>query len=131
GPFDAALVQIGAYSAAWPDVHMTPEEGVTAHTDVRGGLLIPVHWGTFQLALHRWSDPVDRVWAAAKATGVPIAVPRPGERVDVAAPEPVEPWWEAVQYRVLLGIPESPVASRHDYSPFPCRRVDRTEVPGS
>ena len=97
GPFDAALVQIGAYSAAWPDVHMTPEEGVTAHTDVRGGLLIPVHWGTFQLALHRWSDPVDRVWAAAKATGVPIAVPRPGERVDVAAPEPVEPWWEAVQ----------------------------------
>src|SRR5699024_7986530 len=97
GPFDAALVQIGAYSAAWPDVHMTPEEGVRAHRDVRGGLLIPVHWGTFQLALHRWSDPVDRVWAEAKAAGVGIAVPRPGERVDVAEPIPVDAWWEAVQ----------------------------------
>lgn len=97
GPFDATLIQIGAYNAAWPDVHMTPEEGVTAHRDVRGGVLIPVHWGTFKLALHRWSDPVDRVWAEAKANAVTIAVPRPGERVDIAEPTPVDGWWEAVQ----------------------------------
>lgn len=97
GPFDAALIQIGAYSAAWPDVHMTPEEGVAAHRDVGGGVLIPVHWGTFKLALHRWSDPVDRVWAEAKAARVTIAVPRPGERVDLADPAPVDAWWETVQ----------------------------------
>lgn len=97
GPFDAALIQIGAYSAAWPDVHMTPEEGVAAHRDVDGGVLIPVHWGTFKLALHRWSDPVERAWAAAKAAGVTIAVPQPGERVDVSDPAPVDAWWEAVQ----------------------------------
>jgi L-ascorbate metabolism protein UlaG (beta-lactamase superfamily) len=96
GPFDAALVQIGAYSTAWPDIHMTPEEAVTAHLDVRGGLLVPVHWGTFNLAFHAWSEPVDRLWSEAKAREVRLAVPRPGERVDVDAPPAVDGWWQTV-----------------------------------
>ncbi|MGX7824441.1 MBL fold metallo-hydrolase [Actinokineospora sp. 24-640] len=94
GPFDATLVQVGAYHRGWPDIHMTPEEGVATHVDVRGGLLVPVHWGTFALAPHAWTEPVDRLWAEAKARGVAVAVPRPGERVDVAAPPAVEPWWQ-------------------------------------
>lgn len=97
GPFDATLVQIGAYNAAWPDIHMTPEEGVAAHSDVRGDVLIPVHWATFNLALHPWSEPADRVWAEAKAMGVALAVPRPGERIDVAALPAVDSWWKAVE----------------------------------
>jgi L-ascorbate metabolism protein UlaG (beta-lactamase superfamily) len=96
GPFDAALVQIGAYSPAWPDIHMTPEEAVTAHQDLRGGLLVPVHWATFNLAFHAWSDPVDRLWLEAKARGIPLAVPRPGERVDVDDPPPVDGWWQTL-----------------------------------
>ncbi|MGW5053004.1 MBL fold metallo-hydrolase [Actinokineospora sp. NPDC004072] len=97
GPFDATLVQIGAYAPSWPDIHMTPEEGVATHLDVRGGLLIPVHWATFTLALHAWTEPVDRLWAEAKARGIPLAIPRPGERVDVNAPPPVDPWWQLLK----------------------------------
>lgn len=97
GPFDATLVQIGAYNAAWPDIHMTPEEGVAAHRDVRGEVLIPVHWGTFNLALHPWGEPADRVWAEAKASGVALAVPRPGERVNIAEPAAVHSWWDAAR----------------------------------
>ncbi|GAA4421954.1 MBL fold metallo-hydrolase [Actinokineospora soli] len=97
GPFDATLVQIGAYSDGWPDIHMTPEEGVAAHLDVRGDLLVPVHWATFNLALHAWTEPVDRLWAEAKARGVRLAVPRPGQRVDVADPGPVDPWWQLLR----------------------------------
>ena len=97
GPFDATLVQVGAYNDAWPDVHMTPEEGVTAHREVRGEVMIPVHWCTFKLALHAWGEPVDRAWAEAKATGATIAVPRPGERIDIAAPPLVDAWWEAAR----------------------------------
>ncbi|PXY27960.1 MBL fold metallo-hydrolase [Prauserella muralis] len=93
GPFDATLVQIGAYAPSWPDIHMTPEEGVATHLDVRGGLMIPVHWATFNLAPHAWSEPVDRAWQEAKARGVTLAVPRPGERIDVAAPPQVDGWW--------------------------------------
>jgi L-ascorbate metabolism protein UlaG (beta-lactamase superfamily) len=96
GPFDLALIQIGAYSPAWPDIHMTPEEAVEAHLDVRGGLLVPVHWATFNLAFHDWSEPVERLWREAKSRDVRLAVPRPGERIDVDAPPLVDGWWQAV-----------------------------------
>ncbi|MFI5491263.1 MBL fold metallo-hydrolase [Actinoplanes sp. NPDC051859] len=94
GPFDASLVQIGAYGDAWPDIHMTPEDGVATHVDVQAGLMIPVHWATFNLALHDWAEPADRAWAEAKARGVKLAVPRPGERVDVDNPPAVDGWWQ-------------------------------------
>ncbi|WP_425570877.1 MBL fold metallo-hydrolase [Rugosimonospora acidiphila] len=96
GPFDATLIQVGAYDARWPEIHMTPEEAVQAHLELRGGLLIPVHWATFVLAFHAWSEPVDRLWQEAKARGVTLAVPRPGERVDVDSPPPVDGWWQAI-----------------------------------
>ncbi|WP_406108282.1 MBL fold metallo-hydrolase [Micromonospora globbae] len=96
GPFDVTLMQIGAYDRAWPSIHMYPEEAVTAHLDLRGGLFIPVHWATFNLALHDWAEPVDRLWAEAKARDVRIAVPRPGERVVVDDPPPVDGWWQSV-----------------------------------
>jgi L-ascorbate metabolism protein UlaG (beta-lactamase superfamily) len=96
GPFDATLIQIGAYDARWPEIHMTPEEAVQAHLDLRGGLLLPVHWATFVLAFHAWSDPVDRLWREAKARGVSLAVPRPGERVDVDDPPAVDGWWQPI-----------------------------------
>ncbi len=96
GPFDATLMQIGAYGAAWPDIHMFPEEAVQAHLDLRGELLVPVHWCTFNLALHDWSEPVERLWRESKALGVRLAVPRPGQTVDVAAPPAVDDWWATV-----------------------------------
>ena len=75
---------------------MTPEDGVRPHLDVRGGLLIPVHWCTFVLALHSWAEPVDRIWREAKARDVALAVPRPGERVDVDNPPEVDGWWQPI-----------------------------------
>ncbi|MFI1196750.1 MBL fold metallo-hydrolase [Micromonospora sp. NPDC020750] len=96
GPFDVTLMQIGAYDRAWPGIHMFPEEAVAAHLDLRGGLLVPVHWATFNLALHDWSEPVDRIWAEAKARDVRLAVPRPGERVVVDDPPAVDGWWQSI-----------------------------------
>ena len=93
GPFDVTLVQIGAYGDQWPDIHMVPEDGVATHVDVRGGLMVPVHWCTFNLALHDWGEPADRVWAEAKARGVRLAVPRPGPRSDGPAPALAWPRW--------------------------------------
>ncbi|MEO3816079.1 MBL fold metallo-hydrolase [Plantactinospora sp. B24E8] len=96
GPFDVTLIQIGAYSAAWPNVHMVPEEAVAAHLDLRGGLLIPVHWATFNLAPHGWADPVDRLCREAAVRDVRLAVPRPGERVVVDRPPAVDGWWRSL-----------------------------------
>jgi L-ascorbate metabolism protein UlaG (beta-lactamase superfamily) len=93
GPFDLSLVQIGAYDGGWPTIHMTPEQGVETHLDVKAELLVPVHWATFNLAFHAWSEPIERLLVAAQRHEIALAVPRPGERVDVSAPPPVEPWW--------------------------------------
>ncbi|TDC85180.1 Zn-dependent hydrolase [Micromonospora sp. KC606] len=96
GPFDVTLMQIGAYDRAWAGIHMFPEEAVAAHLDLRGELLLPVHWATFNLALHDWAEPVERLWAEAKARDVRIAVPRPGERVVADDPPAVDGWWQAI-----------------------------------
>jgi L-ascorbate metabolism protein UlaG (beta-lactamase superfamily) len=96
GPFDVTLMQIGAYGEGWPDIHMTPEDAVRAHRGVRGDLLIPLHWATFNLALHDWAEPADRLWREAKAEDVRLAVPRPGERIDVDDPPLVDGWWQAI-----------------------------------
>lgn len=78
GPFDLTLMECGQYDPRWADIHMLPEQTVEAHLDVRGGLLIPVHWGAFTLSMHDWTDPVERVAAAAAAKGVRLATPRIG-----------------------------------------------------
>jgi len=93
GPFDLTLVQVGAYDSGWPTIHMRPEQGVATHLDVRGGLLLPVHWATFNLAFHPWAEPVERLLVEAERHEVPVVVPRPGQRIDVSDPPPLDPWW--------------------------------------
>jgi L-ascorbate metabolism protein UlaG (beta-lactamase superfamily) len=97
GPFDVALMETGAYDKQWPDVHMQPEETLQAFLDVKGKWLVPVHNGTFDLGLHRWQDPFERIAALAAARGVPLATPEIGEPLDLAAPQPGQPWWRAVE----------------------------------
>ncbi|MBF6165468.1 MBL fold metallo-hydrolase [Streptomyces gardneri] len=101
GPFDLTLLPIGAYDERWPDVHMNPEEAVRAHADLCGGnpghgLLVPIHWATFNLAFHGWSEPVERMVTAARAAGTTVAVPMPGQRVDPSSAPPGDSWWENV-----------------------------------
>ena len=97
GPFDLTLLPIGAYNKSWPDIHMNPEEAVRAHRDLNaaapGGVLVPIHWGTFRLAPHPWAEPAERLVKAAAADAVDIAVPKPGGRVVPAATAGIEPWW--------------------------------------
>ncbi|MFC4943604.1 MBL fold metallo-hydrolase [Pseudonocardia sp. GCM10023141] len=99
GAFDLTLLPIGAYSDHWPDIHMTPEEAVQAHVDLAGsgaGLLVPVHWATFDLGFHAWAEPVERLRAAAAAAGVALALPIPGERIDAQTPPAVRDWWTSL-----------------------------------
>jgi L-ascorbate metabolism protein UlaG (beta-lactamase superfamily) len=93
GPFDLALIKIGACDEMWQAIHMSPEEAVQAARDLGARLLLPVHWGTFNLAFHAWNDPPERAVAAAQKAGVAIVVPRPGELVGAEQPQRVEAWW--------------------------------------
>lgn len=91
GPFDLTALPIGAYDAAWPDIHMTPEQAARAHLDLRGEVLLPIHWATFDLAPHHWSAPIDRLLRETGEVGV--ITPVPGARVTVAGPVRAQRWW--------------------------------------
>ncbi|OKI01318.1 MBL fold metallo-hydrolase [Streptomyces sp. CB02923] len=115
GPFDATMIQIGAYSEFWPDIHMTPEEGLRAHADLSqgspAGALLPIHWGTFNLAPHAWSDPVERTVAAAREAGAKVAAPLPGKPFEPADEQIVDPWWRSVALPPTHGWPSWPAVT--------------------
>jgi L-ascorbate metabolism protein UlaG (beta-lactamase superfamily) len=96
GPFDITLLETGAYDAQWPYVHMQPEETLQAHRDLNGRWLVPVHNGTFDLAMHRWQEPFERIAGLASAHGVALSTPRVGERLDLNAPHRGKKWWRDV-----------------------------------
>ena len=93
GPFDLPLMETGAYDARWPDVHMQPEQAVQAHLDLRGRWLLPIHNGTFDLAMHPWHEPFDRLVALAGQHGVALTTPIMGEALSVQAPHVASYWW--------------------------------------
>lgn len=97
GPFDLTLMECGQYDTRWSAIHMLPEETVQAHIDVKGELLVPIHWGAFTLALHEWSDPIERVTKEANRLGVNIATPQIGEAITLQSKDyPTAAWWREV-----------------------------------
>jgi hypothetical protein len=46
--------------------------------------------------MHAWTEPADRLWREAKAHDVKLAVPRPGERIDIDDPPRVDGWWQTL-----------------------------------
>ncbi|NEM97858.1 MBL fold metallo-hydrolase [Pontibacter burrus] len=93
GPFDLTLVECGQYNELWSSIHMMPEQTVQAHLDLKGKLLMPIHWGAFSLAMHSWTDPIERASAEAKRLNVPMATPRIGESIVIGKNAPVKAWW--------------------------------------
>jgi len=97
GPFDVALLETGAYDKRWPDVHMQPEETVQAFADLQGKWLLPVHNGTFDLGLHRWQEPFERIVALAAEQQVALTTPGMGEPLDLAQPHAGHAWWKNLE----------------------------------
>ncbi|MHA0856857.1 MBL fold metallo-hydrolase [Paenibacillus sp. CMAA1364] len=94
GPFDVTMMECGQYNERWAGIHMTPEETVQAQIDVRGKLMIPIHWGAFTLAFHDWTDPAERALKAAKDKRIAISTPRIGEQVRIGSSDyPTSTWW--------------------------------------
>jgi len=117
GPFDLTLIEVGAYGQAWPDWHLGPEQAVQAHTLVQGRTLLPIHWGTFKLAAHGWTEPVERVLAAAGPAGVPVLVPRPGASLEPGLRPPLVRWWPELPWHTAREVPI--LATANGLKPLP------------
>lgn len=86
GPFDLALLPIGAYEPRWfmASSHMTPEEAARAALDLRAAEVVGGHWGTFRLTDEDPLEPPARMRAAWSALGLPpsrLHLPAIGETI--------------------------------------------------
>ncbi|WP_447765557.1 MBL fold metallo-hydrolase [Sphingopyxis panaciterrae] len=111
GPFDLTLIEAGQYDPAWPDNHLGPEMAVEAHRQVRGKLMLPVHWSLFSLAPHGWTEPIERVLVAARCQGVQVAAPRPWESFEPPTIKAPARWWPSLAWR---SAEQKPVLSTID-----------------
>jgi L-ascorbate metabolism protein UlaG (beta-lactamase superfamily) len=96
GPSDLVMLEVGAFHPAWGDIHLGPENALAAHALLGGGAFLPVHWGTFNLALHAWDEPPETLLRLAPSRGVPLLMPRLGEPVEPSRVDRVDAWWRSV-----------------------------------
>lgn len=97
GPFDLVMLEVGAFHPAWGHIHLGPENALEAWRLLGGGALLPVHWGTFSLAMHAWDEPAETLYARGREQDVPLLMPRLGEPVQPARVEQASPWWRTVE----------------------------------
>ena len=96
GPFDLLLLEVGAFHPAWGDIHLGPANALQAQRLLGGAPLLPVHWGTFSLAMHAWDEPAETLLELAPSLDARLVMPRLGEPVEPAHAAPVTPWWRGV-----------------------------------
>ena len=93
GPFDLTMLEVGAYGKFWPDIHMGPDHASNAHIALKGKLMMPIHYGTFNLAPHAWYEPVERLEQFAKDKKIDLFVPEPGKPTEVKGAYN-SAWWK-------------------------------------
>jgi L-ascorbate metabolism protein UlaG (beta-lactamase superfamily) len=106
GPFDVVMLEVGAFYPAWGDIHLGPDNALKAHA-MLGGVFMPVHWGTFALAMHAWDQPAERLLELAPHTAAQLLMPLLGQPVEPAHAEIVKPWWREVENAILKPTPET------------------------
>ena len=95
-PFDLVMLEVGAYHPAWGEIHLGPDNALTAHRMLGGAALLPVHWGTFDLGLHPWDQPIETLSALAPSRGIDLLTPILGQPVEPSRVDGITPWWRSV-----------------------------------
>jgi len=71
GDIDICILPIGAYSPEFimASSHMNPEEALKVFNDLKGNILIPMHYGTFDLSDEPLGEPIKRLKTAIEDSG--------------------------------------------------------------
>ncbi len=100
GPFDLVMLEVGAWHPSWGDIHLGPENALKALQLIGGGTFLPVHWGTFNLALHAWDEPAETLVKLADSSGAHLVMPRLGAGIEPSRAEKVDTWWRGLTPRL-------------------------------
>jgi hypothetical protein len=79
------------------------------------GLLMPIHWGTFNLAVHPWDEPAEQLVGAAGSA--PLVMPRIGSAIEPAHGPRIDPWWREIGSVPAAAAPELPEPVGDDWLP--------------
>ncbi len=96
GPFDLSMLEIGQWHPAWGSIHLGPKGALEAHAMLGATHLLPIHWATFELGLHAWSEPPETLVTEAAKTSVSVVSPMLGEPIEPLAGEKGSTWWRAL-----------------------------------
>jgi L-ascorbate metabolism protein UlaG (beta-lactamase superfamily) len=105
GPFDLVMLEVGAFHPSWGDIHLGPENALQAYRMLGGKALLPIHWGTFNLAIHAWDEPAETLLRLSEGQGLRILTPRLGAPVEPSRVELPDPWWREVGERTSAPAP--------------------------
>lgn len=83
GPFEAAIMPIGAYNP-WIRNHCTPEQAVKLAADAGARLFVPVHHQSFELSREPFYEPIERTQAALAGERDRLALTEIGQTVQLA-----------------------------------------------
>jgi L-ascorbate metabolism protein UlaG (beta-lactamase superfamily) len=111
GPFDLVMLEVGGFHPGWGDMHLGPANALKALALLGGGPFLPVHWGTFSLAMHAWDQPAEALLELGPKAGARLVMPRLGAPVEPAHAEGVEPWWRVVDRSAQEPEPDTPAAT--------------------
>ena len=113
GPFDLVMLEVGAFHESWGHIHLGPANALQALELLGGVALLPVHWGTFNLALHAWDEPAETLVRLGAERGARLVMPRAGAPVEPARVERVEPWWRGVGAAGLVRAQATEIGRAH------------------
>ncbi len=108
GPFDLVMLEVGAFHPSWGDIHLGPGNAIEAHRLLGSGVFLPIHWGTFNLALHAWDQPAEVLYEAGARDDLHLLMPRLGEPVEPAHDYPLNAWWRSVDAGASASAPPAP-----------------------
>jgi len=107
GPFDLVMLEVGAFHPAWGHIHLGPDNALEALRLLGGGSFLPVHWGTFDLAIHDWDQPAERLIEIAPSLDTHLLMPMLGAPIEPSRVEEVETWWRTISALERHGTPEA------------------------
>lgn len=119
GPFDLVMLEVGAFHPSWGHIHLGPANALKALDLLGGGAFLPVHWGTFSLALHAWDEPAETLLALGDSGRAPLVMPLLGQAVEPAHAGRVTPWWRGVDQREVRTAPEPDATPSKPAKPMP------------
>ena len=91
GPFDLAMIEIGAWNEMWGDIHLGPDGAAQVAQQLNARLAMPIHWGLFNLAFHPWYQPAERITEIAAESALKLFLPEPGVPTEVRDLNSL--WW--------------------------------------